>query len=227
MSEAFKRAAAEHAVTLVRSGMRVGLGSGSTARFATQRLAALVRSGTLTDIVGAATSEVTRAEATALGLTLMDDALPDALDLTIDGADEIDPDLNVIKGGGGALLREKIVAQASRRLVIVADDSKLSPRLGTRFFVPVEVLPFGWQAQARYLTSLGAAVALRRVAESPFLTDQGNYILDCQFGPIQDVDALAAALERKAGVLEHGLFLGLATDVIVAGPAGVRHLRRP
>lgn len=227
MSEAFKRAAAEHAVTLVRSGMRVGLGSGSTARFATQRLAELVRSGTLTDIVGAATSEVTRAEATALGLTLMDDALPDALDLTIDGADEIDPDLNVIKGGGGALLREKIVAQASRRLVIVADDSKLSPRLGTRFFVPVEVLPFGWQAQARYLTSLGAAVALRRVAESPFLTDQGNYILDCQFGPIQDVDALAAALERKAGVLEHGLFLGLATDVIVAGPAGVRHLRRP
>lgn len=227
MSEAFKRAAAEHAVTLVRSGMRVGLGSGSTARFATQRLAALVRSGTLTDIVGAATSEATRAEATALGLTLMDDALPDALDLTIDGADEIDPDLNVIKGGGGALLREKIVAQASRRLVIVADDSKLSPRLGTRFFVPVEVLPFGWQAQARYLTSLGAAVALRRVAESPFLTDQGNYILDCQFGPIQDVDALAAALERKAGVLEHGLFLGLATDVIVAGPAGVRHLRRP
>lgn len=223
----FKRAAAEYAVALVQSGMRVGLGTGSTARFATQRLAELVRLGELTDIVGAATSHSTRAEAISLGLTLMDDALPEALELTIDGADEIDPELNLIKGGGGALLREKIVAQASRRLVIVADESKLSPRLGTRFFVPVEVLPFGWRAQARYLASLGAAVTIRQSQGSPLLTDQGNYVLDCQFGPIADLKGLALALQARAGILEHGLFLGLAADVIIAGPQGVRHLRRP
>jgi len=226
MSEAFKRAAAEYAVTFVRSGMRVGLGTGSTARIATQRLAELVRLGELTDIVGAATSQATRAEALQLGLTLMDDALPEDLDLTIDGADEIDPDLNLIKGGGGALLREKIVAQASRRLVVVVDESKLSPRLGTSFFVPVEVLPFGWRTQERYLTSLGATVTLRQ-AQQPFLTDQGNYILDCQFGPLADSKGLAIALQARAGMVEHGLFLGLATDVIVAGAQGVRHLRRP
>jgi ribose 5-phosphate isomerase A len=227
VADYFKRAAAEYAVTLIKSGMRVGLGTGSTARFATQRLAELVRAGELSDIVGAATSQATRAEAMALGLTLMDDALPEDLDLTIDGADEIDPDLNLIKGGGGALLREKIVAQASRRLVVVADESKLSPRLGTRFFVPVEVLPFGWRAQARYLAALGAAVTIRQSRGLPLLTDQGNYVLDCQFGPLADLKGLALALQARAGIVEHGLFLGLATDVIVAGAQGVRHLRRP
>jgi ribose 5-phosphate isomerase A len=226
VADYFKRAAAEYAVTLIKSGMRVGLGTGSTARFATQRLAELVRAGELSDIVGAATSQATRAEAMALGLTLMDDALPEDLDLTIDGADEIDPDLNLIKGGGGALLREKIVAQASRRLVVVADESKLSPRLGTRFFVPVEVLPFGWRAQARYLAALGAAVTIRQSRGLPLLTDQGNYVLDCQFGPLADLKGLALALQARAGIVEHGLFLGLATDVIVAGAQGVRHLRR-
>ncbi len=227
MSDEFKRVAAEHAVALVRSGMRVGLGTGSTARFATQRLAELVRAGELTGIVGAATSRATRAEAWRLGIMLMDDALPQELDLTIDGADEIDPDLNLIKGGGGALLREKIVAQTSRRLIVVADESKLSPRLGTRFFVPVEVLPFGWRSQARYLASLGAVVRVRQGQGSPLLTDQGNYVLDCQFGAIADAKELALALEARAGILAHGLFLGLASDVIVTGPQGVRHLRRP
>lgn len=227
MSDEFKRVAAQYAVAFVESGMRVGLGTGSTARFATQRLAELVRLGELSDIVGAATSQATRSEALQLGLTLMDDTLPEDLDLTIDGADEIDPDLNLIKGGGGALLREKIVAQASRRLVVVADESKISPRLGTHFYVPVEVLHFGWRAQARYLASLGAAVRLRQSQGSPLLTDQGHYVLDCQFGPIPDAKGLALALEARAGILEHGLFMGLASDVIVAGSEGVRHLRRP
>jgi ribose 5-phosphate isomerase A len=149
------------------------------------------------------------------------------VDLAIDGADEVDPDLNLIKGGGGALLREKIVAQASRREIIVVDETKLSPALGTYWPVPVEIVPFGWHVQAAYLESLGAKPVLRLNDNgTPFETDQGNLILDTHFGPIPDPAQLAARLDGRAGIVEHGLFLGLVTDVIVAGADDIRHLKR-
>jgi ribose 5-phosphate isomerase A len=167
------------------------------------------------------------AEARRLGIPLTTLDEHPVVDLTIDGADEVDPDLNLIKGGGGALLREKIVAQASRREIIVVDESKLSPALGARWAVPVEVVPFGWRSQAAYLESLGAQPILRLNSDgTPFTTDQGNLILDCDFGPISQPAQLAARLSERAGIVEHGLFLGLATDVIVAGVEGVRHLER-
>lgn len=208
--------------------MVVGLGTGSTAIFATRRLGEMLRQGTLRDILGFATSQATWEEAQRLGIPLLAQEMPRAIDLTIDGADEVDPQLNVIKGGGGALLREKIVAQASRRLVITVDDSKLSPRLGTLHPVPVEVLAFGWRSQARFLESLQATVAVRKRPDgSQFATDSGNMILDCHFGPIADLASLAESLSRRAGIVEHGLFLELATDVIIAGPAGIEHRTRP
>lgn len=225
---AYKKQAAEHAVTFVESGMVVGLGTGSTAIFATRRIAELLRQGSLRDILGFATSRTTWEEAQRLGIPLIAEDMPRAIDLTIDGADEVDPDLNVIKGGGGAHLREKIVAQASRRVVITVDDSKLSPRLGTLHPVPVEVLAFGWRSQLRYLESLQAVVAVRQNPDgSQFATDSGNMILDCDFGPIPDPNGLANVLSGRAGIVEHGLFLGLVTDVVVAGPTGIRQLTRP
>jgi ribose 5-phosphate isomerase A len=227
MMERYKQAAAEFAVGLVRDGMRVGLGSGSTAILAVRLIGQMLRDGRLRDITGMPTSRATEDEARRLGIPLLGDELPAELDITIDGADEVDPRFNVIKGGGGALLREKIVAQASRREVIVVDESKTSPLLGTRFALPVEVTRFGWGAQARYLESLGARAVLRAGRDgAPYLTDSGNLILDCACGPIADPAALAEQLNRRAGIVEHGLFIGLATDVIVAGEGGVQHLKR-
>lgn len=222
-----KRMAAEAAVGFVRSGMTIGLGTGSTAIFATREIATRIKRGELTGITAIATSKAVHDEAVTLGIPMMNEDLPVQLDLTIDGADEIDPALDVIKGGGGALLREKIVAQASARVILVADDGKLSPVLGTRFALPLEVLEFGWQSQARFITALGAIVTLRLAADgSPARTDQGNLVLDCRFGAIADAPALAIKLDARAGVTAHGLFLGLATDVIVAGANGIRHLHR-
>ena len=224
---ALKQAAAEHAVQFLQSGMRVGLGTGSTAIFATRRIGEMVKAGALRDIVAFATSNATAQEAIRLGIPLMADELPGDLDVTIDGADEVDPELNLIKGGGGALLREKIVAQASRREIIVVDETKPSPRLGTRWPVPVEVLPFGWLSQARYVESLGARYTVRGNRDGTrFITDSGNVILDCSFGPIGDARRLAAALSSRAGIVEHGLFIDLATDLIVAGASGIRHTTR-
>ena len=223
----FKAMAAEYAVRLIQPGMRVGLGSGSTALFALRRIGELLHGGGLHDIMGFATSQATRLEAQRLGIPLMYDDLPAGIDMTIDGADEVDPALNVIKGGGGALLREKIVAQASRREVIIVDETKWSPRLGTRHVLPMEVVQYGWRSQARFLESLGARVVVRDSQDGvPFVTDSGNMILDGDFGPIEDVHALADRLSRRAGIVEHGLFVDLVTDVIVAGKAGVRHLKR-
>jgi len=223
----YKKQAAEHAVTLIESGMVVGLGTGSTAIFATRHLAELLRQGALCDILGFATSRATWEEAQRLGIPLLAQEMPRDIDLTIDGADEVDPQLNVIKGGGGALLREKIVAQASRRFVITVDESKLSPRLGTHHPVPVEVLVFGWRSQARFLESLQAKIAVRKNPDgSPFATDSGNMILDCNFGPIADAAALATILSGRAGIVEHGLFLELVTDVVIAGRSGVQHRAR-
>jgi ribose 5-phosphate isomerase A len=223
----YKQEAAERAADFVQPGMAVGLGTGSTAIFATRRIGRSLRDGRLKDIVGFATSTAVWDEAVRLGIPMMSEEMPHALDLVIDGADEVDEDLNLIKGGGGALLREKIVAQASRRVIIVADDSKLSSRLGTRHAVPVEVLMFGYHSQLRYLESLGARVVVRSNPDgSPFVTESGGLIMDCDVGPIVDPAQLADSLNTRAGIVEHGLFLVLATDLVVAGSAGIRHRTR-
>jgi ribose 5-phosphate isomerase A len=190
-----KRAAAERAVGLLRSGMVVGLGGGSTALFAVHRLAALVREGTLRDIVGVPCSDNVASAARSLGLTVVSLEDRPTIDLTIDGADEVDPQMRLIKGGGGALLREKIVAQASTREVIVVDASKLSDRLGTHHALPLEVTPFGWRTQLPFLEALGLRPTLRvDAAGAPVLTDQGDYLLDCAVAPLDDPRALADAL---------------------------------
>lgn len=221
-----KQDAAEFAVQFVESGMIVGLGTGSTAIFATRKIGVLLRDGALKDITGFATSKATQDEAIQLGIPMMDSSLPQKIDVTIDGADEVDPELNLIKGGGGALFHEKVVAQASDREIIVVDDSKLSPCLGTKFALPVEVSPFGWQSQMRYLASLGCRAAIRKNKDgSQYVTDSGNMIADCNFGPIANPVGLAAKLGARAGIIEHGLFIGITSDLIVAGAEGVRHLR--
>ncbi|MGQ9888455.1 MAG: ribose-5-phosphate isomerase RpiA [Aggregatilineales bacterium] len=239
----FKQQAALRAVELVQPGMVVGLGEGRTALLAVRRIGELLQAGALTNILGVAASLRMEAEAQRLGIPLTTLNAHPCIDFTIDGADEVDPRLDLIKGGGGALLREKIIAQATRREVIVVDEAKLVPALGTAWAVPVEVVPFGWRSQYDYLSGLGARVVPRlasvnlKAGEQPaagpdtpldalYHTDQGNIILDCHFGPIHDAAALAERIKRRAGVVEHGLFLGLAHEVIVAGPGGVRHLRR-
>lgn len=220
-----KQQAAEAAVEMVTSGMVVGLGYGSTALLAVRHLANLVNAGRLSGIVGVACALAMEQEARRLGLTVSSLEEHPQVDLTIDGADEVDPRLNLIKGGGGALLREKVVAQASRREIIIVDESKLSPQLGCKWALPVEVVPFGRRPVGDYIAGLGAKVKLRSGPDGrPFVTDQGNNILDCDFGPMADPAAVARALEGRAGVVEHGLFLGLASQVIVAGEGGIRRL---
>ncbi len=224
--QALKQQAAERAAEFVQAGMIIGLGTGSTAIFATRCIARRIQSGDLRDVLAVPTSLATEAAALELGIPLTTLAEQPRLDITIDGADEVDPDFNLIKGGGGALLREKIVAQATARLVIVVDDSKLVDRLGRTWAVPIEVIPFGWQSQAAYLQSLGAAPVLRQDGDQPYRTDQGNIILDCDFGPIADPAALARDLKSRAGIVEHGLFIGMARDLVVASEDGLRHLRK-
>lgn len=219
-----KRRAAAAAVNFIESGMVVGLGAGSTALQALIQLGERLRSGDLRDVVGVPCSQQVAADAERFGvpLTSLDTHLH--IDLTIDGADEVDPLLRVIKGGGGALLREKIVAQASRREIIIVDPSKLSPHLGMQWAVPVEVIPFGAATQRRFLEDLGATVTVRQRKDgSTFVTDQGNLILDSNFGPLTDPEKLALALDQRSGIVEHGLFLGLVTDLIVAEPGGIVH----
>jgi ribose 5-phosphate isomerase A len=222
-----KQQAADFAVQFVESGTVVGLGHGSTALLAVRGIAQRLRAGGLTGILGVPCSVAIETEAQKLGipLTTLDDH--PVVDLTIDGADEVAPSLDVIKGGGGAFLREKMVAQATRREIIIVDESKLSPALGTRSPVPVEVVRFGLRAQVAYLEDLGARVAVRRTTDgAPYQTDQGNLILDCSFDPIADPAELARRLESRAGIVEHGLFLGLAAEVVVAGVKGIQHLKR-
>jgi ribose 5-phosphate isomerase A len=220
----FKKRAAEKAVEFVESGMVLGLGHGSTVQFALEALARRLQSGEIKDIVGVPCSKKTEDEAQRLDIPLTDLSEHKQLDLTLDGADEVDRKLNLIKGGGAALLREKIVAQASRREIIMVDESKLSEKLGTKHSLPVEIVQFGWERQVEYVDSLGGKATLRKSGDEPVLSDQLNFILDCDFGPIKDLEKLARSLESRSGIVEHGLFLGLATDVIVAGPAAIHHL---
>jgi len=226
-----KQLAADQVLTHIRSGMIVGLGAGSTATLALRGLAAKLRRGELTGIRGIPCSRTIEEEARRLDvpLTTLEDHPADefgrVIDLTFDGADEVDPALNLIKGGGGALLREKIVAQASRAEIIIVDESKLSPALGTNWSVPIEVIPFGWRTQAAYLESLGARVTLRPGRDgAAYRTDQGNLILDGNFGPIAHPADLAERLDARTGIVCHGLFLGVAQSVIVAGASGVYYL---
>ncbi len=219
-----KRAAAEAAAALVQSGMAVGLGTGSTAYYAIAALVRRVRDEGLR-IVAIPTSERSAAQAREGGIPLVDFSTRTRLDLTIDGADEITgASLDLIKGLGGALLREKIVAAASAREVIVADAAKLADRLGSRAPVPVEVTPWGWEATAARVARLGARVTRREAEGKAFLSDGGNLILDCAFGPIEDPRALDLALHAVVGVIETGLFIGLATEAFVATPGGVQYL---
>ena len=222
-----KQKAAHRAVEFVDSGMVVGLGTGSTTAYAVNRIGELFKSGDLKNIVGISTSIRTETLAGELGIPLcgLDDQ--PLIDVTIDGADEVDPDLNLIKGGGGALLREKVVAQASRQNIIIVDESKLSACLGTHWALPIEVIPFAVKTEENFLKSLGAAVTLRLDdKEQPYQTDQNNFILDANFGKMADPDDLAARLNERAGIVEHGLFLGLASDVIVAAEDNIHHLKR-
>jgi len=209
-----KRLAAERAVDHIRGGMVVGLGTGSTVYYAIRRLGELVRAGL--EVRCIPTSGETEELAREHGLPLADFSRVGQLDLVIDGADEVDPGCNLIKGGGGALLREKLVASAGRRVIITVDETKLVERLGT-FPLPVEVIPFGWQVTLRRLEELGCRAALRLQAQGgkPFLTDNGNYIVDCRFGEIADPARLEQVIDAIPGVAECGLFIGLADEVIV------------
>jgi ribose 5-phosphate isomerase A len=230
-ADSYKRAAAARAIDFVRSGMRLGLGTGSTAQHFVELLAERVRAGL--DVIAVPTSEATRALAARLGIALatLDDLAE--LDLTIDGADEVGPDLTLIKGGGGALLREKIVAAASARMIVIADESKWVDVLG-RFPLPIEITPFGATATQRAVEAVvgraGSAgpAPLRRDRDGhAFVTDGGHWLLDAQLGRIADPPALASSLAAVPGVMEHGLFIGLAQTAILAGPKGVRLVERP
>ncbi|MBN8872001.1 MAG: ribose 5-phosphate isomerase A [Rhodospirillales bacterium] len=222
-----KRQAAEAAIALVESGMVVGLGTGSTAYFAIEGLIRRVRDEKL-DIVAIPTSERSRAQAAAGGIRLTDFATHRRIDLTIDGADEIaEGSLDLVKGLGGALLREKIVAAASARLVIIADDRKVVPGLGGTTRIPVEVVPFGWETTADRIAGLGADPKLRTDANgAPYRTDGGNLILDCGFGRLSDPAATERALSHLVGVVESGLFIGMAETALVATATGVRRMVR-
>jgi len=229
-TEAQKRAAAAKALDFVEGGMRLGLGTGSTAKHFIDLLGERVRAGL--DIAAVPTSEATRAQAGRLGIALisLDDVAE--LDLTVDGADEIAPDLTLIKGGGGALLREKIVAAASVRMIVIADESKWVSTLG-HFPLPIEIVPFGAKATQTAVEDAAAdagcpgPVALRRAADgTPFVSDGGHWILDARLQRIADPATLAVRLSAIPGVMEHGLFIGLAHAAIVAGADGVRVVER-
>jgi ribose 5-phosphate isomerase A len=222
-AEDLKAAAAARAVELVRPGMLLGLGTGSTARHFIDGVGRLVAGGM--ELAAVATSRASEEQARALGIRLLEQ-IDRPLDLAVDGADEVDRSLNLVKGRGGALFREKVVAAAARRFVVVVDSSKLVDRLGAGL-LPVEVLPFLWRTTAARLAALGAAWELRGGLEHPFLTDNGNLVLDLSFeAGIENAEELGAELRGVVGVVEHGLFLGLATGCIAAGPEGLTELGR-
>ncbi len=226
--DGMKRAAAARALDFVENGMRLGLGTGSTAAHFVDLLGERVAAGL--DVLCVPTSKATRAQAEALSIPLATLEDTPHLDLTVDGADELDAALNLTKGGGGALLREKIVATASDRMIVIADDSKLVGTLGA-FPLPVEVVPFGAGATIRMMAAAARACGCKgsieprkKAGEELFITDGGHYIYDCRFGAIADPAALAQALNPVPGVVEHGLFIGIASLALVGGPEGVREI---
>ncbi len=222
--QSLKALAAARAVDLVPDGADIGLGSGSTAEIAIRMLGEKVHAGL--QVRGVPTSERTAVLAESAGIPLSSLEEVPELELTLDGADEVAPDLSLIKGLGGALTREKIVARASKLEVILVDESKLVELLGSQTALPVEVIPFGWTRAARELEQLGLNPELRRSLEGPYVTDNGNYILHLRTGPIADPQALDARLQSVAGIVETGLFIGIAGLVLVGGKDGVQELRR-
>jgi ribose 5-phosphate isomerase A len=227
-ADAKKRAAGTKAVDLIESGMRIGLGTGSTARYVAEEIAARLRDGRLADVACVPTSEHTRsyAESLAVQLTTLEESA--VLDIAIDGADEIDPHLDLIKGAGGALLREKIVASAARRFVVVADEAKRVQRLGERAAVPIEVVRFGWKTHLPAIQRLGGRAELRVTPSGdPFVTDEGNVILDTRFDRIEQPRELEQEIRGRPGVVEVGLFLAMATVAILGTDSGTYTLTRP
>ncbi len=222
-SDGLKRDAARAAVELVEDGMTLGLGTGSTAAWFVSGVGERLREGSLRRVRGVPTSEATARQAREAGLELVE--LPAAgVDLAVDGMDELAPSLDAVKGLGGALLREKVVASSARTFVLVGDDSKLVARLGEKAPVPVEVVRFGLERTRFLLESLGAVARVRVRDGAPFVTDNGNLVVDCRFATPFDPEELAAELAALPGVVEHGLFLGMADVALVAGPGGVRRL---
>jgi ribose 5-phosphate isomerase A len=226
-AEALKRRAAEAAFAQVESGMVLGLGTGSTVAHLLDLLGAALESGTLRDVVGVPTSVPTERHAERVGIRLVALADRARIDLTIDGADEVSPELDLIKGAGGALLREKMVAQASERLLIIADERKRVERLGTVAALPVEVVAWGWEAHVAFIREWGGEARLRVTDGEPVLSDNGQLFLDCGFpGGIEDPEGLDRALSWRAGVVESGLFLGLADEALIASAAGIERMLR-
>ncbi|MEM4258713.1 MAG: ribose-5-phosphate isomerase RpiA [Candidatus Thermoplasmatota archaeon] len=223
--EELKRRAAEKAVEYVEDGMVLGLGTGSTVEYMVKKLAEKIREGLTIQAVP--TSVKTKKLAAEYKIPLVDFDECTMLDLTIDGADEVDSNLNLIKGGGGALTREKIVAFHSKKVIIIVDETKIVKGLGCDTPVPVEVVKFGWKATQKTLEELsGCTAELRRIVDEPFITDNSNYIIDCDFGKIDDPDVLEKELNNIPGVVENGLFIGLADEVIVGSKQGIMSLEK-
>jgi len=219
-----KKEAAVFAVNFVQPGMAVGLGTGSTAFFAIEEIARKINEGMLPDIICVPSSNQTKISALAKGIKVYGFDNVTRLDINIDGADEIDKDGNLIKGGGGALLREKIIAQNCIRNIVIIDESKISNQLGEKWHLPIEVLPYSWQLEAAFLESIGAKVNLRKNPENqPVVTDQDNFILDCNLGIISEPLQLARELDKRAGIIEHGLFINTTNDIVIGKPDGIEH----
>ena len=220
--EQLKKIAAEEATKEVQEGMVVGLGTGSTVYYALLKLGEMVRDGL--NIIGIPTSSGTEKIATEQGIPLSTLTAHPTIALTIDGADEVDSHLNLIKGGGAALVREKIIANASKRILIVVDESKVSHILGTSFALPVEIVQFGWQATKRVVEQICGQSELRGGIQNPLITDNGNYILDCHFNGIPDPEKVELQLNNIPGVVENGIFVNRADKVIVGTPSGIRYM---
>ncbi len=220
-TDRLKKEAAIKAVSYIKSGMVLGLGTGSTANFAIEEIGRLLQTKELSDIYGIATSTATETKARAAGIPLVSLNEHPVIDLSIDGADEVDTELNLIKGGGGALLREKVIAQTSLFRIIVVDEFKLSNKLGTNWALPIEVLKFSIQSEILFLESIGGKPELRMKGDIVFTTDENNAIIDCNFGVIENPAALSTLLNSRAGIVEHGLFTGITDLLICASSAGI------
>ncbi|PNX48857.1 MAG: ribose 5-phosphate isomerase A [Thermoplasmata archaeon M11B2D] len=219
-----KKQAAEKAVQYIEDGMTIGLGTGSTVEYAIKKIGEMIKTGL--HIEGVPTSLKTKRLAMELKIPLIEFDDRTEIDITIDGADEVDSNLNLIKGGGGALTREKIIAYHSKKVIIIVDETKIVKGLGCDCALPVEVTKFGWSATKKIIEGLGCTAELRKIMDEAFITDNQNYILDCEFGKIADPEALEKEINNIPGVLENGLFIGLADEVIVGSKQGMMTLER-